>query len=336
MKGKIYVLKHPDTKQIRYVGQTIQKLENRMNTHIYDSLYRNKGKYNTRKCNWFKKLFRESKSPIIECIEEVNKSDLDSREIYWIKFYRDSGYDLLNLTDGGFFLPERFKKYQKKIQSRKIYGINRKTLQRKTFKSVKLAAKFVNINPNNIPKAIHIGGEAGGYFWSYAKFPKNYKPPKKKGFRQVVLKDINTNKLYEFDSRRKAIEFTKGTVKSNKNGADYALRHEDKEYRGYYWYYREAIVKPGELLEHCDVNQQPSSSNSDNKVEEKVQRLTVEDSDTNKTDTSAGQPSYDVIRTHEIGITKVPDYISVTEIDDIVRATEKAESVELQDKEPVS
>lgn len=52
----------------------------------------------------------------------------------------------------------------------------------------------------------------------------------------------------------------------------------------------EGHVKSDELLEACEGNQQPSSSKSENKIEEKVQRLTVEDSDTNKTDKSVGQP----------------------------------------------
>ena len=37
MKVKIYYLKCPETNKIKYVGQTIQKLENRLGNHIYDA-----------------------------------------------------------------------------------------------------------------------------------------------------------------------------------------------------------------------------------------------------------------------------------------------------------
>lgn len=233
--GKIYVLKDPETLEIRYVGQTIQRLDRRMSTHIYDALYRNNGNYNIPKCNWFRKLFKQDKYPIIECIEEVERHILDEREIYWIKYFKNNGCKLLNLTDGGNGVCKNIQEYHKR--EKPVFAINRKTLERLEFKSTEEASILTCTKRRNIPKAIHINGEANGYYWSYENFPENWIAPKNSHFTNVILTDVKSNKENSFYSIKDAILFTNGTVKSNKNGANYALKHMGKEYRGYFWNY---------------------------------------------------------------------------------------------------
>ena len=93
---KIYILKHPDTKEIRYVGKTVQQLKYRLATHISRS---KKYKYAYVNC-WIYSLLQEDKKPIIELIEEIEDSLWEEREIYWIQYY-SSRTRLTNFQLGG-------------------------------------------------------------------------------------------------------------------------------------------------------------------------------------------------------------------------------------------
>ena len=93
---KIYILKHPDTKEIRYVGKTVQQLKYRLATHISRS---KKYRYAYVNC-WIYSLLQQGKKPIIELIEEVEDSLWEEREIYWIQYY-SSITRLTNFQLGG-------------------------------------------------------------------------------------------------------------------------------------------------------------------------------------------------------------------------------------------
>lgn len=91
---KIYVLKHPDTLEIRYVGKTVRALSRRLGNHIANA----KGnKHNKHLSNWILAILAEGKRPIIELIEECNHDCWQEREKYWISQYAN----LINLTEGG-------------------------------------------------------------------------------------------------------------------------------------------------------------------------------------------------------------------------------------------
>jgi len=91
MKTKIYVLKHPDTKEVRYVGKTIQKLKKRLSGHI------TKAKYSktTHVSCWIHSLLEQNKKPLIELLEEVE--NWIEREQYWITKFNN----LCNHSIGG-------------------------------------------------------------------------------------------------------------------------------------------------------------------------------------------------------------------------------------------
>jgi hypothetical protein len=93
--GFIYGLRCPLSSEIRYVGQTIRKLEVRLKSHKFDK------RSNPHKINWINKLSRLGvlDELTIELLEECNKELLNDREKYWIIKYKDNR--LLNLTDGG-------------------------------------------------------------------------------------------------------------------------------------------------------------------------------------------------------------------------------------------
>lgn len=91
---KIYVLKHPDTLEIRYVGKTVRSLSRRLGNHIANA----KGnKHNKHLSNWIISILNDNKRPIIELLEECEYSVWQEREKFWISQFPD----LINLTEGG-------------------------------------------------------------------------------------------------------------------------------------------------------------------------------------------------------------------------------------------
>lgn len=91
---KIYVLKHPDTLEVRYVGKTVRSLSRRLGNHIANA----KGnKHNKHLSNWIINILNKNKRPIIELLEECAHSVWQEREQYWISQFPN----LINLTKGG-------------------------------------------------------------------------------------------------------------------------------------------------------------------------------------------------------------------------------------------
>ena len=113
----IYALIDPETDKIRYIGQTVQKLNDRLKKHI-------NAKDKSHRTNWIKHLKNINLSPKIILLKICeNKIDADNAEIYLIKSYREDGYLLVNQTDGGGgsigfkHKPESIKKLKMKVIS---------------------------------------------------------------------------------------------------------------------------------------------------------------------------------------------------------------------------
>lgn len=92
----IYCLRHPETSEIRYIGKT-NNPKKRLECHVYPQ----KKRQNLYSHKWVKSLIKQGLFPVMNILEEGVGLGWQSREIYWIKHYRDLGYRLTNLTDGG-------------------------------------------------------------------------------------------------------------------------------------------------------------------------------------------------------------------------------------------
>lgn len=94
--GYVYALKDPITLEIRYIGQTIRSLKERLRKHISDA-----GRSDRHICRWLLKLKNDGQTPLIELIGEYPINQLDEIEINTIAKYRSSGVDLTNTSLGG-------------------------------------------------------------------------------------------------------------------------------------------------------------------------------------------------------------------------------------------
>jgi len=92
---KIYALKLKDNDNIKYIGFTSRNLEDRFKEHLYITINR---KY--KNGYWIKK--HKDNIEII-LIEDNIKSikEVCEREIFYIKYYKELGFNLNNLTNGG-------------------------------------------------------------------------------------------------------------------------------------------------------------------------------------------------------------------------------------------
>lgn len=94
---KIYVLKNPLTDEIFYVGQTSQELNTRLSGHINET-----GGSNRAKKEYIKAIVEKGAKPIIEAIETIkgtcyiDKLFVNEREIFWVKYHKSKGTNLLN------------------------------------------------------------------------------------------------------------------------------------------------------------------------------------------------------------------------------------------------
>ncbi len=103
MKPLIYALHDPLTGDIRYIGYT-RNLFRRMHYHYRDERQGRKGQPEL--LAWLKSLAENGNLPTVSVLEWLTEdSDWQSREQYWIAYYRGQQINLLNIGDGGHKVP---------------------------------------------------------------------------------------------------------------------------------------------------------------------------------------------------------------------------------------
>lgn len=94
----IYILKHPETGEVFYVGKTTKDLKTRLSGHLSDT------GLSTAKGQYLQKLFDAGLRPEIEAIETIHgtcyidKVKLSERELFWIKYFKNKGVELTNIA----------------------------------------------------------------------------------------------------------------------------------------------------------------------------------------------------------------------------------------------
>ncbi len=111
---KIYILRNPFTKEVFYVGQTMQDLATRLSGHTSET------GANREKINYIKEITDKGEKPIIEEIETIHarcyieKESVNEREAYWIKHFRGIGCRLYNVANPSSY---EYKSYLASIKN---------------------------------------------------------------------------------------------------------------------------------------------------------------------------------------------------------------------------
>ena len=94
----IYSLSDPTTGEIRYIGKTYNALRKRLYSHINECKSDNK----SHKINWIKSLLNNDEVPIISTIDIIPTSEWQYWEKYWIEQFKQWGFNLTNISLGGY------------------------------------------------------------------------------------------------------------------------------------------------------------------------------------------------------------------------------------------
>lgn len=98
--GFIYGLVNPTTGEIFYVGATQTSLKNRLRTHYQHLREFERGIRKTNKRYVYLQNLRPLKCEIV-LLELVINADIDEKESFYIKKYREINPNITNMTDGG-------------------------------------------------------------------------------------------------------------------------------------------------------------------------------------------------------------------------------------------
>ncbi len=93
----VYALKDPRTQEIRYIGKSTSGMRRALQHKDSSSL-----KKICHKNNWIKSLLSSGLMYQIDILQEcASNEETIQQEVYWIKFHKEAGANLTNLTDGG-------------------------------------------------------------------------------------------------------------------------------------------------------------------------------------------------------------------------------------------
>lgn len=177
IKTTIYVLKDPETEEVRYVGKTVKLLKYRLQDHLYRKRKTKTGETNHR-INWIQSLINKDLIPIIQEIDNCLWNESQELEKFWIKKYRDLGYKLVNSTDGGEGnLGNKWTSKRREIQKRssktvKVFQYSLKGDLIKEWSCINDAAKFTNSNSSKIVRCCRHPNKFSkhnNFRWSYNK-----------------------------------------------------------------------------------------------------------------------------------------------------------------------
>ena len=236
MNYYIYTLSDPITQEVRYIGLTTKSLKSRFSAHCSK-------KNKSYKSNWITSLKRKGLKPIIEVLDTASDfEELKDLEMYWIAQFKQWGFKLLNLTNGGdgalgykhrkesielmkqklLLRPKKppiirmtkEEQYAKvsEIKSKKVIEYSLEGCFIKVWKSRILAAKFYNLVPSAIGNALRdYTRHCNGSFW------RNYTDNYSLKINVTVLignkidievYDLETGLSYTFKSKTEAYKMT--------------------------------------------------------------------------------------------------------------------------------
>lgn len=199
----IYGLVDPRNNRIRYIGKSINPWKRFSNHSCPSSL--NKSLCNKNK--WIKKLISLKLKPKLIILCKCLNKNTDIKEKYYISYYKNKGYKLVNERPGGEGWPSGKKLRECSSYINGVLAVQKsvtirdsKTNLEKIFNSVKETAKYLKTNPCTVS--------------TYLKHPENHftlkghyirytgTPFIKRDRERIPLKatNINTGEILYFES----------------------------------------------------------------------------------------------------------------------------------------
>jgi hypothetical protein len=97
-ESAIYILFDPrEAELVRYVGKTDVSIRTRLAQHLQQA----RSGIQSYRCKWIRSLLCVGQQPRIRLIESVSKEIWQTRERFWIRYFRDAGHPLTNGSAGG-------------------------------------------------------------------------------------------------------------------------------------------------------------------------------------------------------------------------------------------
>lgn len=184
----IYVLKHPQTMEVRYVGVTRFPKE-RARTHCRPE--------SSVKGRWVQSLIKAGLKPRLEVIEVIDEEIWQLREQHWIRRLKAEGARLTNGDMGGLNRIRHTEELKQKISStlagrpnialaKEVHCYATSGEHVAAYGSGSDAAKAVGCDRPNIVRAIKNSSKCAGFFWSYQRFDRFIPPERYVGGRYVA------------------------------------------------------------------------------------------------------------------------------------------------------
>lgn len=175
----IYVLKHPISNEIRYVGKTTN-LKLRLQSHIDYSRSKRKQRPVS---DWINSLLVNGTKPAIEQIDVCSEENWVEKERYWIAVFKSKR--LLNLTEGG----ESNTGYR--------YSQELKEVRRRAREGVALKEETKEAISKSLNKMVVC--EDGSMYPSLKSAVKASCVPKSTFHRKLHKKELINGKLYWYE-----------------------------------------------------------------------------------------------------------------------------------------
>lgn len=234
----IYTLTNDkNTEDIRYIGKT-SNLKNRLKRHLSNYSLNS----DTYKNRWIKKELLLGNKILIHSIEEVNENNWQEREIYWIKKYKELGFNLTNTTLGGEGLILENEILEKRSSTRIKNNLESKKEEIELFKIKEIDDKWTGerICPKCERVVIHNSKEFNELIYAIKKSLKNKCSSCKKIYNkdkiiysEDQIKSIN-DKIVNDKYSKYNLKFEENTFSSNRicPKCDNTITHSSKSLNG--------------------------------------------------------------------------------------------------------
>lgn len=237
-EGFIYKIFN-DVDEVFYIGRTYRTVEIRWMEHLacsidhQNDLYKGMRKYGIEKFHI--SIIEQFSSTLKDTIKQLSYD----KEKYWIKYYKDNGYILYNMNDGGDDVAEN------RFPERPVIQYDLFCRELNNYNSISQASDITGINHSDISTCCSKNGKiycTDNYIWRYADDPLSQDEITvlNERYRGTCQYDFNGNLLNVFYRPRDAVNYVmehdgiqliSGNISSCMNG-------NAKSAGGYIWRYR--------------------------------------------------------------------------------------------------